>query len=77
MNSILEHTKPSVIVVDADIMGGEPVFRGTRVPIASLFEHLEGGSSLTEYLDWFPTVTEQVAVDVMMAPQDLRAMLEL
>ncbi len=66
MSETIQELKPSAIVVDPEIMGGEPVFRGTRVPVASLFEHLESGSSLDEFLDWFPTVTQQTAVEVLM-----------
>lgn len=66
MNAALEEPKKSAITIDPEIMGGEPVFHGTRVPVASLFEHLESGCSLDEFLDWFPTVTQQAAVEVLM-----------
>jgi uncharacterized protein (DUF433 family) len=66
MSASIQEPKISAIVIDPDIMGGEPVFRGTRVPVASLFEHLESGCSLDEFLDWFPTVTQQAALDVLM-----------
>ena len=46
-------------------MSGTPVFRGTRVPIESLFDHLEEGVSLDEFLDDFPTVTREQAVEVL------------
>ena len=59
------------IVVDPDILGGEPVFRGTRVPVASLFEHLESDVSLDEFLENFPTVTRSAAVTVLMGAQAL------
>jgi uncharacterized protein (DUF433 family) len=59
------------IVTDRDILGGEPVFRGTRVPVASLFEHLEGDCSLDEFLENFPTVTRDAAVAVLMGAQKL------
>jgi hypothetical protein len=41
----------SVIVQDPDILGGEPVFRGTRVPFKTLFDYLEGGDTLDEFLE--------------------------
>ncbi|MFN0076679.1 MAG: DUF433 domain-containing protein [Prosthecobacter sp.] len=66
MSASIHEPTTGAIVVDPEIMGGEPVFRGTRVPVASLFEHLESGCSLDEFLDWFPTVTQQVAVEVLM-----------
>lgn len=66
MNAALQEPTASAITMDPEVMGGEPVFRGTRVPVASLFEHLESGCSLDEFLDWFPTVTQQAAVQVLM-----------
>jgi uncharacterized protein (DUF433 family) len=55
----------SVIHVDPDIQSGTPVFAGTRVPAASLFDWLAGGSSLTEFLDSFPSVTLDQATTVL------------
>ncbi|RCR69930.1 DUF433 domain-containing protein [Larkinella punicea] len=54
-----------LITVDADILGGQPVFTGTRVPVESLFDHLEAGVSLDEFLDDFPTVTKEQAVAIL------------
>ena len=51
-----------VIVKDKDILGGTPVFRGTRVPFQALLDYLEGGQTLDEFLDDFPTVTREEAV---------------
>jgi uncharacterized protein (DUF433 family) len=59
------------IVTDPDIFGGDPVFRGTRVPVASLFEHLEGDCSLDEFLENFPSVSREVAVAVLTGAQKL------
>jgi uncharacterized protein (DUF433 family) len=59
------------IVADPEILGGEPVFRGTRVPVASLFEHLESDCSLDEFLENFPTVTRAAAAAVLMGAQEL------
>ena len=53
------------INIDPEILGGTPVFMGTRVPIWSLFIHLEKGISLEEFLDDFPTVTNEQAVGVL------------
>ena len=44
------------ITRDPEIMHGVPVFRGTRVPVKNLFDYLEGGESIDEFLDGFPTV---------------------
>jgi uncharacterized protein (DUF433 family) len=54
-----------VIHIDPEILGGTPVFSGTRVPIESLFDHLEEGVSLDEFLDDFPTVAREQAVEVL------------
>ena len=53
------------IMADAEIMGGQTVFRNTRVPIETLFDHLESGVSLDEFLDQFPTVTKEQAVGLL------------
>lgn len=51
-----------VVHTDPEIMGGTPVFVGTRVPVQSLFVYLEAGDSLEEFLDAFPTVTREQAI---------------
>jgi len=55
---------PSAGVVhrDADILGGIPVFVGTRVPVKSLFDYLEGGDTLDEFLTQFPSVKRGQAI---------------
>lgn len=53
------------IVIDPEIMHGEPVFKGTRVPVKSLFDHLEDGIPLEEFLDDFPYVSRGQAVAVI------------
>ena len=55
----------SLITIDKEILGGQPVFTGTRVPVESLFDHLEAGISLDEFLDDFPGVTHPQAVDIL------------
>jgi len=50
------------IVRDRDILGGTPVFRGTRVPIQAVFDYLEGGETLEDFLAGFPTVSRELAV---------------
>ena len=55
--------KPADIVVrDPEILGGTPVFRGTRVSFQNLLDYLEGGETLDEFLDDFPTVTREAAI---------------
>jgi len=51
-----------LIIRDPDVLGGTPVFRGTRVPFQTLLDYLEGGQTLDEFLDDFPTVTRELAV---------------
>ncbi len=54
-----------LITIDNDILGGQPVFKGTRVPVESLFDHLEAGVSLDEFLDDFPTVSKEQAIALL------------
>ncbi len=54
-----------LIVVDPDIHSGTPVFAGTRVPIKTLFDHLEAGDPLEIFLDDFPSVSRALAVAVL------------
>ena len=54
-----------VIVRDPDVLGGTPVFRGTRVPVRILIEHLEAGDRLDDFLESYPTVSRSQAMDVI------------
>ena len=47
---------------DPEVLGGQTVFKGTRVPVEALFDHLEAGLSLDEFLAEFPTVTKEQAI---------------
>ena len=60
-----------IIVKDQDILGGTPVFRGTRVPFQALMDYLEGGQTLDEFLDDFPTVTKKAAVEALELAKSL------
>lgn len=51
-----------IVHSDPEILGGEPVFVGTRVPVRNLLDYLEGGDTLEEFLDNFPSVTREQAV---------------
>lgn len=51
-----------LITRSPDIMGGTPVFAGTRVPVQTLVEYLEGGETIDDFLDGFPTVTREQVV---------------
>ena len=54
-------TSAEIITRDPEILGGVPVFTGTRVPVDSLLNHLEAGANLDEFLDDFPSVTREQA----------------
>jgi len=53
------------INIDPETMGGTPVFTGTRVPIQSLFDYIETGKTLDEFLENFPTVRKEYAIQVL------------
>ncbi len=54
-----------LINIDTEILGGTPVFWGTRVPIQSLFDYIEGGETIAEFLENFPTVSKEQAVEML------------
>lgn len=56
---------------DPDVMHGAAVFRGTRVPVQTLFEYLEGGETLEDFLQGFPTVTRELAIQALEEAKDL------
>jgi uncharacterized protein (DUF433 family) len=60
-----------IIVKDQEILGGTPVFRGTRVPFQALLDYLEGGQTLDEFLDDFPTVSKDAAVSALELAKSL------
>ena len=61
----------NVIVSEPELMGGTPVFRGTRVPIKNLMDYLEAGDSLDTFLDHFPSVTKQDAISVLELAKEM------
>jgi uncharacterized protein (DUF433 family) len=61
----------NVIVKDPEILGGTPVFRGTSVPVQALFDHFEGGETLEEFLDGFPTVSREAAIAALEEAKNL------
>lgn len=76
---IEEHEITSLpITVDPEILGGTPVFRGTRVPVDALLSNLEAGVSIDEFLENFPTVTrEQVREVIKFSRTTLDRLLKL
>jgi uncharacterized protein (DUF433 family) len=60
-----------VIVKNSEILGGVPVFRGTRVPIQRLFDYLKGGETLEDFLKGFPTVSREAVVAALEEAKEL------
>lgn len=61
----------SVIHTGPEILGGTPVFLGTRVPVQSLIDYLEAGHPLSEFLEDFPSVSHEQAIAVLEQPGDV------
>jgi uncharacterized protein (DUF433 family) len=59
MRAILSDVKSTVVASSPDVLGGTPVFAGTRVPVEALLDYLEGGDSIDEFLEGFPSVTRE------------------
>jgi uncharacterized protein (DUF433 family) len=59
-----------LFTINPDILGGVAVFRGTRVPVKSLFEYLEDGYSLDEFLVCFPTVSREMAHRILVCSEE-------
>lgn len=55
----------AVVTQDPEILGGEPVFAGTRVPAKSLFDHLEAGDSIEQFLEGFPSVKREQVIALL------------
>jgi uncharacterized protein (DUF433 family) len=64
-------TQNAAVHSDPDILGGKPVFVGTRVPLQALLDYLEGGHTLDEFLDDFPSVTRNLAVRALEQATEL------
>jgi len=68
---------PGVIIKDPNILGGEPVFSGTRVPFKVLIDYLEGGDTLDQFLEQYPSVSRELAITAIEeARQSLVAQLK-
>ena len=63
-------TKPSIVHSDSGILSGTPVFVGTRVPVQSLFDYLEGGDTVDEFPRQFPSVTRDQAIAALELARD-------
>ena len=64
-------TIDELIIRDNEIMSGTPVFKGTRVPIKNLIDYLEAGDDLDEFLDDFPSVSRDQAIQVLELAKDM------
>ena len=62
--------KQEVICRDRDVMGGTPVFCGTRVPVQTLLDYLEGGESIDQFLAGFPSVTREQVIAFLEEAKD-------
>ena len=63
--------RSTVVHSDPDILGGTPVFVGTRVPVKSLYDYLEAGDSLNEFLESFPSVSREQAVAALELAREM------
>jgi uncharacterized protein (DUF433 family) len=64
-------TIESVVHSDPEVLGGTPVFVGTRVPLKNLIDYLAGGDTLDQFLDDFPSVSRQQAIAALELAKDL------
>ena len=62
---MINWTQCDAVEQDVEKVSGAWVFRGTRVPVTALFENLEGGASIDDFLSWFPGVTREQVVAVL------------
>jgi uncharacterized protein (DUF433 family) len=62
--------KASVVKIDQEIMSGTPCFAGTRVPVRTLIDYIEGGESLDDFLEDFPTVSRKQAIAFLEEASD-------
>jgi uncharacterized protein (DUF433 family) len=62
--------KPSAISRSQDVLGGTPVFSGTRVPVQTLLDYLEGGETIDDFLEGFPSVAREQVVAFLEEAKD-------
>ncbi len=67
----MDTSTPPIVHSDPDILGGTPVFAGTRVPMKTLLDYLGAGDSLNEFLDHFPSVSNEQAIAVLELAKDM------
>ncbi len=64
------HPKKPLITSSPEVLGGTPVFAGTRVPVQTLIEYLEGGETIDDFLEGFPTVTREQVISFLEEAKD-------
>ncbi len=62
--------KEPIVTASSDVMGGTPVFAGTRVPVQTLLDYLKGGETIDDFLDGFPTVTREQVIAFLEEAED-------
>lgn len=60
----------NVVHIDPEILGGTPVFKGTRVPVETFFDYIQGGEPLSEFLEDFPTVSHEQVIELLKEVKD-------
>ena len=63
-------SRDDIILISKEIQGGVPVFKGTRVPVKTLIDYLEAGNSMEDFLQDFPSVTKEQAINVLELAKD-------
>ena len=66
----MPNNERSVVQSDPELLSGTPVFTGTRVPIATLFDYVEAGDPLSIFLEDFPTVSKELAIAALQQARD-------
>ena len=66
----LQTMSSEILCRDPEVMGGTPVFRGTRVPVQTLMDYLEAGDSIDEFLEGFPAVTREQVISFLEKAKD-------
>ena len=64
------NTSTLIIIRDPEILGGTPCFRGTRVPFKNLVDYIESGETLNEFLEDFPSVSREMAIEALETATD-------
>ena len=64
-HATIDAMSSNVVHIDPEILGGTPVFKGTRVPVETFFDYIEGGEPLSEFLEDIPTVTQEQVLELL------------